>query len=132
MLKSIFVAAATVLMLFVGCACMPHASTSADVVVALNLGMEHLSDLDRLREGLTGEGIPCRIGIVDLNYAPILVDIGDSDRAKSIATELVIRNSLSVRLLKSPTLWGPSIVTNSTFEVWEKGQQVREEEFKLY
>jgi hypothetical protein len=122
-----------VLALLAGCATNHYAARSEGVVVAMNLGMAHLGDLEHLQHAVAGSGIPCCAGILDLNYAPLLVNAGAVTRANEAAAEIVVRDSLTIRLLKTPVAWeSPSLLTNSVYEVWEKGKLVREEGFKLY
>jgi hypothetical protein len=123
------------LALLAGCATATthNAGPSGGVVVAMNLGTAHLGDLDHLQEALAASGIPCNVGILDLNYAPLLVDAEAAARAKEAAAGIVVRDSLTIRLLKIPVTWeSPALVTNTVYEVWEKGKLAREEGFKLY
>ena len=131
--KAVFATMTLALVLLVGCLNERHAAKSEGVVIALNFGIEHKGDLVRLREELAGTGIQCHMGVLDLNYAPILVQAPEATRAQVAAAAITVRDSLTIRLLKSPVPWeSPSLFTNSIFEVWESGHLVREEQFKLY
>ena len=61
---------------------------------------------------------------MSLNAEQIVVHRADFERAKVIATEIVVRNSLTVRMWKSRG--------SSELEVWERGQKVRDEPYKFY
>ena len=94
--------------------------------IAVNLGFERERELDQIRSALISAGIPCNQRAMSCNEAPLIVRPGDFERAKAIATETVIRNSLTVRLFKSPSGLYPPL------EVWEDGRKIREEPHKLY
>ena len=96
------------------------------VDIAVNLGFERDRELEPIQKALILAGIPCGQRAMSCNEAPLVVNREDFERARAIAIETVIRNSLTVRLYTSPS--GPS----SLLEVWEEGRKTREEPHKLY
>jgi len=92
--------------------------------LAVNLGVERYGDLCRLRDSLISAGFRCGERAMSLNAAPILVLPEDFDKAQTLAREIIIRDSLTVRLWKSPG--------SDELEVWEHGQKMRDEGYKLY
>ena len=92
--------------------------------LAVNLGVERYGDLCRLRDGLIAAGFSCGERAMSLNAAPILVLPEDFDKAQTLAREMIIRDSLTVRLWKSPG--------SAELEVWEHGRKSREEGYEIY
>ena len=91
-----------------------------------DLGFERDRELEPIQNALISAGVPCGQGAMSCNEAPLVVNPEDFARARAIAIETVIRNSLTVRLYKSPSGW------SSLLEVWEEGRKTREEPHKLY
>ena len=112
--------------LLLGCATSKDPIGAQGVDIAVNLGFERERELDQIQSALISAGIPCNQRAMSCNEAPLIVRPGDFERAKAIATETVIRNSLTVRLFKSPSGLYPLL------EVWEDGRKIREEPHKLY
>lgn|SRR5580765_674898 len=124
--------------LFVGCiatdpACesrqgIPSRPRPPVVYLAVNLGLEHTDDLIKLRDSLARTELRCGSTAMSLDAMHIVVEAGDFDRARAMATGIISRDRLTVRVYKSS-----NIETEEPFlEVWEKGQNVREENYKLY
>ncbi len=67
---------------------------------------------------------------MSLNAEQIVVELADFERAKIIAEGIVIRDKLTVRVYQSVD--GAKSSANSVFDVWEKGQKVREEKYRFY
>ena len=112
--------------LLLGCATSKDPIGAQGVDIAVNLGFERERELDQIQSALLSAGIPCNQRAMSCNEAPLVVRPGDFERARAIATETVIRNSLTVRLFKSPS------GLSSLLEVWEDGRKIREEPHKLY
>lgn len=113
-------------MLFFGCASNKTSIGAEGVDIAVNLGFEHERELEQIQSALMSAGISCSQRAMSCNEAPLVVKRGDFERARAIAVETVIQNSLTVRLYILPTGWG------SLLEVWEAGRKTREEPHKLY
>jgi hypothetical protein len=92
--------------------------------LAVNLGVERYGDLCRLRDGLIAAGFRCGERAMSLNAAPILVLPEDFGKAQTLAKRIIIRDSLTVRLWKSPG--------SAELEVWEHGRKSRDESYKIY
>ena len=92
--------------------------------LATNLGIERFGDLRRLRDTLIAAGFNCQDRAMSLNSAPIMVPASEFPSAKKLASEIVARESLTVRLWKFPE--------SPTLEVWENGVKAREEDERLY
>jgi len=130
-MRYIFLISVFVGLLF-GCASRPSSSrnpgaylpvgTGADL--AVNLGIEHYGDLCRLRDGLVAAGFRYSERAMSLNAAPILVLPEDFDKAQTLARQIIIHDSLTVRLWKSPG--------SAELEVWEHGRKLRDEGYKIY
>jgi hypothetical protein len=117
------------LALLCGCASHHTAVGSTEYLptgidLAVNLGVERYGDLCRLREGLVVGGFRCGERAMSLNAAPLLVLPADFDKAQTLAREIIIRDSLTVRLWKSPG--------SAELEVWERGRKTRDEGYKVY
>jgi len=112
--------------LLLGCASHSGTIGAQGVDIAVNLGFEHDRELEPIQSALISAGIPCNQRAMSCNEAPLVVERGDFERARLIAVETGIRNSLTVRLYTSPTGW------DSLLEVWEAGRKTREESHKLY
>jgi hypothetical protein len=112
--------------LLLGCATSKDPIGAQGVDIAVNLGFERERELEQIQSALISAGIPCNQRAMSCNEAPLVVKPGDFERARAIATETVIRNSLTVRLFKSPS------GLSSLLEVWEDGRKIREEPHKLY
>ena len=118
--------------LLFGCASGPSSSrepaaylpvgTGTDL--AVNLGIEHYGDLCRLRDSLNAAGFRYSERAMSLNAAPILVLPEEFSRAQATAREIIMREALTVRLWKSPG--------SPELEVWERGQKIRDEEYRIY
>jgi len=98
--------------------------------VAVNLGIEHAGDLERLCGSLASNGVPVGMRAMSLNAEQIVVERADFDRAKAILEQIIARERLTVRVYKSLDFGGTA--ASSMLEVWEEGQKVREEEYRLY
>jgi hypothetical protein len=96
----------------------------------VNLGRKHAHDIDKLEEAMALAGMPCRVRAMSLNAEQLTVERSDFDRAKALATAIIIREALTVRVYKSPDF--AKSPPDSKLEVWEKGKRLREEEYKLY
>ena len=96
------------------------------VDIAVNLGFERDRELEPIQKALISAGVPCGQRAMSCNEAPLVVNPEDFERARAIAIETVVRNSLTVRLYKAPSGWC------SLLEVWEAGRKTREEPHKLY
>ena len=112
--------------LLLGCATSKDPIGAQGVDIAVNLGFERERESDQIQSALVSAGIACNQRAMSCNEAPLVVRPGDFERARAIATETVIRNSLTVRLFKSPS------GLSSLLEVWEDGRKIREEPHKLY
>jgi hypothetical protein len=78
----------------------------------------HMEDLTLLQKELRAEQIPCSEGDIDLGMTSILVDSRDFMRARAVATNIISRDSLTVRV---------STDTNSNgYEDFENGKKVSE------
>ena len=108
-----------------GCASTKRSVGPQGVSIAVNLGFEHDRELEPIQKALIVAGVSCEQCAMSCNEAPLLVKPQDFQLAKTIATDTVIRDSLTVRLYKSPS-------SSSLLEVWESGQKTREEPHKLY
>jgi hypothetical protein len=64
------------------------------------------------------------------NAEQIVVERADFARAKAVVTGIIIRDKLTVRVYTSPDF--DKVPASSPLEVWEGGQKVREETYKLY
>lgn len=107
-----------------------HRARPPVVDIAVNLGLKHEDDLRRLYDSLASEGVRCGMRAMSLDAEQIVVERADFERAKTIVTHIIIRDRLTVRVYKSPDFTeSPS---NTLLEVWEKGQKLREEGYKLY
>jgi hypothetical protein len=120
---------AVLLLFLLGCASTKHNVLNASpfvggVDIAVNLGMEHYGDMMKLDDALASTGMPRRMRAMSLNAEQIVVERSDFERAKILVTNIIIRDALTVRVYGSPT--------SSLLEVWEKGQKIREEPYKLY
>ena len=109
-----------------GCAGIGRPAVLRPVDVAVNLGFERDREVDVIRREFQSWGIPHEQRAMSCNEAPLVVNREDFLIAKSIATEAVIKNSLTVRLYKTP------VGFQSEMEVWEQGKKTREEPHKLY
>jgi len=112
-----------------GCASRPSVVGRTEylptgIALAVNMGVERYEDLCRLRDGLIAAGFRCGERAMSLNAAPILVLPEDFERAQTLAREIVVRDSLTVRLWKSPG--------STELEVWERGRKARDESYKIY
>jgi hypothetical protein len=130
---SIFVGA--IFLFLFGCASPLHiknypSAFSDGVDIAVNLGLAHTQDIDKLEDALASEGMPCRRRAMSLNAEQIVVERRDFEQAKILAISIMIRDKLTVRVYKSPDSAKSS--ATSLLEVWEKGQNVREESYKIY
>lgn len=112
--------------LLLGCASKKGAIGAQSVDIAVNLGFEHDRELGHIQSALISAGIPCNQRAMSCNEAPLVVNRADFVRARAIATETVIRDSLTARLYKSPS------GSSALLEVWEGGRMTREEPHKLY
>jgi hypothetical protein len=83
-----------------------------------------------LYDALEASGIPCNRRAMSLNAEQIVVNRDDFERARAFLTGVVVKRSLTVRLYESPDF--AKTPGTSLLEVWEKGQKVREETYKLY
>ena len=92
--------------------------------LAVNLGVERYGDLCKLRDALTCAGFRCGERTMSLNAAPIQVLPEDFVKAQTLAREVIARDSLTVRLWKSPG--------SAELEVWEQGRKTRDEGYKIY
>ena len=115
--------------LLCGCASHHTGTTHVDYLpsgtnLAVNTGTERYGDLCRLRDSLISAGFRCGERAMSLNAAPILVLPEDFDKAQTLAHEIIIRDSLTVRLWKSSG--------SDELEVWEHGQKMRDEGYKIY
>ena len=100
------------------------------VDIAVNLGLKHAQDLLKLENAMALEGMRCRQRAMSLNAFQLLVERTNFDQAKALATRIIIRDGLTVRLYESPDFaMSPA---SSQLEVWEKGRKIREEHYKLY
>jgi hypothetical protein len=100
------------------------------VDIAVNLGLEYDRDLWTLYDSLAAAGFRCGMRAMSLNAEQIVVEVADFDRAKAVVTDIVANDRLTVRLYKSAD-FAKSPAT-SLLEVWEQGQKIREEPYKLY
>ena len=98
------------------------------VDIAANLGLKHADDLHKLYDALALAGVRCGNRAMSLDTEQVVVEEADFDRGKSIATGIVVRDKLTVRIYQSA---GP-VAAPMRLEVWENGQKVREEPYKLY
>ena len=94
------------------------------VSLAANLGIENEGDLSKLYDSLSSAGLQCGLRAMSLNTEQIVVEREEFCRAKLLATRIIIRDRLTVRIYPSSD-FGKS-PSNSLLEVWEKGQKVRE------
>jgi hypothetical protein len=94
--------------------------------IAVNLGLKHEADLLKLYDLIALEGIRCNMRAMSLDAAQIVVERADFLRARTVVTNFVVRDRLTVRVYMSPN------TADSLLEVWEKGRKTREEEYKLY
>src|SRR5271165_5687042 len=67
------------------------------VNIAVNLGSRHAEDIDKLESALVLEGVPCRRSAMSLNAEQIIVERSTFERAKSVARNAIVRDSLTVR-----------------------------------
>jgi hypothetical protein len=67
---------------------------------------------------------------MSLNAEQIVVERQDFERAKTVVQDIIVRDRLTVRVYKSRDF--DKTPTISLLEVWEKGQKVREETYRLY
>jgi len=100
------------------------------VNIAVNLGIKHDRDLWKLYDSLASTGIRCGMRAMSLNAEQIVVELVDFERAQIVVREIIIQDRLTVRVYKSAD-FAKSPAT-SLLEVWEKGQKIREETYKLY
>jgi len=98
--------------------------------IAVNLGLKHDRDLLRLFDSLASTNVRCGMRAMSLNAEQIVVERRDFERAKVIVTEIIVRDRLTVRVYESAEF--DKSPATSLLEVWEKGQKVREETYKLY
>lgn len=100
------------------------------VNLAANLGLRHSKDLRNLFDALISAGVGCEITAMSLNTEQIVVGQADFECAKMLATWIIKRNRLTVRLYSSADfIQHPA---TSYLEVWLEGQKVRTEKFNLY
>jgi hypothetical protein len=99
------------------------------VDIAVNLGLKHAGDLDKLEHAMALEGMPCRRRAMSLNAEQLVVDRGDFDRALALATRIIARDRLTVRVYPSPDF---AKTIGAQLQVWEQGKMVREEQYMLY
>ena len=97
--------------------------------IAVNTGLNHDRDLLKLYDSLASKGVRCGMREMSLNAEQIVVERANFDQSKAIVTEIIIRDELTVRVYKSANFTESPA---SLLEVWEKGQKVREETYKLY
>jgi len=109
---------------------MAHRARPPVADIAVNLGLKHEDDLRKLYDALASEGVRCGMRAMSLDADQIVVERADFERAKTVVTNIITRGGLTVRVYKSPDF--EKSPANSLLEVWEKGQKVREEEYKLY
>jgi hypothetical protein len=109
---------------------MAHRARPPVVDIAVNLGLKHEDDLRKLYDSLASEGVRCGMRAMSLDAEQIVVERADFERAKTIVTSIITRERLTVRVYKSPGF--EKAPANSLLEVWDKGQKVREEEYRLY
>ena len=98
--------------------------------IAVNLGQKRESDLFRLYDSLASHGVRCGMTASSLGAEQIVVERDDFDRAKGIITEIIVRDKLTVRVYESVDF--DKSPANSLLEVWQDGQKVREENYKIY
>lgn len=132
--------AACLWILALGCGTTPHREQSLHseantarppyVDIAVNLGLRHTEDLHRLYDSLASAGVRCGLRAMSLNAEQIVVERADFERAKAIVTEIVVRDKLTVRVYESADF--AKTPTTSLLQVWEQGQKVRAEPYKLY
>ncbi len=60
----------------------------------------------------------------------VVVERGDVNRASAVVRAIIPRDRLTVRVYKSPEF--ADSPSTSLLEVWENGQKIREEPYKLY
>jgi hypothetical protein len=112
----------------------PHQSANQArepyVNIAVNLRLKHSRDLWKLYDSVAEAGFRCSMRAMSLNAEPIVVELADFDRARAAATEIIIRDKLTVRVYKSSEF--AKSPGTSMLEVWENGKKTREEEYKLY
>lgn len=80
---------------------------SEGVVAAMNLGMANFGDLEQLQQAVSAAGIPSHLGVIDLNYAPLLVDAAAVTRARDAPGILRLERDFSrpqLRALLFPRL----------------------------
>ncbi len=107
-----------------------HAVRAPYVDLAANLGSQYESDLWKLYDSLALDGLRCGMRAMSLGTEQIVVERDDFDRAKTLATGIVVRDKLTLRIYKSVNFaQSPGA---SMLEIWKNGQKVREEGFKLY
>ena len=92
--------------------------------LAVNTGFDRAREVEHLRDEIVAAGIPCGMRAMSLSASPITVSPADFDRAKRVATGIIIRDSLTVRVWLAPG--------SPELEVWEDGRKIREEPYKLY
>ena len=107
-----------------------HRARLPVVDIAANLGLKHEDDLRKLYDSLASEGVRCAMRAMSLDAEQIVVERAEFERVRTIVTNIVTHDRLTVRVYESPDF--EKSPANSRLEVWEKGQRVREEEYKLY
>jgi len=100
------------------------------VNIAVNLGLKHEDDLHKLYDSLASTGVRCGMRAMSLDAEQIVVERAEFERAKTIVTNIINREHLTVRVYESADF--EKSPSHSLLEVWEKGQKVREEKYKLY
>jgi hypothetical protein len=107
-----------------------HQAREPYVDIAVNLGLKHDRDLWRLYDCLAAAGFRCGMRAMSLGAEQIVVELADFERARAATREIIIRDKLTVRVYKSEDFAKSS--ATSLLEVWETGQMIREEPYKLY
>jgi hypothetical protein len=78
----------------------------------------HLDDLNKLQKVVHDQDLPCAL-TGDPKF--LLVYLRDFDRVRKIATEEIVRDSLSVQIRNDKD--------SSDFEIWENGKKIRVEPY---
>jgi hypothetical protein len=107
-----------------------HQPRTPYVDIAVNNGFERAHEVQSLYDSLASAGVRCGMRAMSCNAEQIVVERADFDRAKIIVTDIIIRDKLTVRVYTSPD--PAKGLAFEIMEVWEQGQKVREEPYKLY
>ena len=107
-----------------------HQAREPYVDVAANLNLKFEGDLFKLYDSLAAAGFRCGMRAMSVNTAQVVVELADFERAKTAVTEIIGRDKLTLRVYKSADF--AKSPERSLLEVWDKGEKIREEPFKIY